>query len=103
MLYHNVYQRMAPLFQADRTQVIADAQKLLPDLTASSSQAISLTSVHTYVAGGKTLTSEKFPGMIAPAFVSHWGVVVGNTLYHLVFRDPSHAEVNTSDFSREGK
>lgn len=103
--WRDVYLQMAQLLQVDRMQVIGDAQRRLPDqaLAASSSHAIRLAPVRTYASSGKTLTSGTFPGVAVPAFASHWGVVVGRTLYHLNFQNPLDIELVSGDLSREGK
>lgn len=96
---------MAQLLPADREQIVVDVQRHLPDLEleASSSRTIRLATVRTYVAHGKTLTSGTFPGTVVPAFASHWGVAVGRTLYHLIFRNSADAELALTDLSRQGK
>lgn len=103
MSFRNLYQQMGPLLQADRRQVVADVQRLYPDLEASSSRSIRIAPVRTYVGDTKTLSSNTFPGVVVPAFASHWGVVVGSLLYHLTFREHANAQLATSDFAREGK
>src|SRR5579859_4558966 len=103
MSWRDVYLQMARVLQADRIQVIHDAQRCLPELEASSSHAIRLASVRTYVASGKTLSSGTFPGVAVPAFASHWGVVVGRTLYHLNFQNPADIVLVSADLSRESK
>jgi len=103
MSWRDVYLHMAQLLPVDRMQVIGDVQRCLPELAGSSSHAIRLAPVRTYVASGKTVTSGTFPGVAVPAFASHWGVVVGRTLYHLNFQNTADIELVTGDLSREGK
>jgi hypothetical protein len=40
--------------------------------------------VKSYVGDMKTVASGAFPGIAVPAFATHWGVVIEDTLYHLV-------------------
>jgi hypothetical protein len=103
MSSQDIYIQMAQILPVDRNQIVVDVQRQLPGLEVSSPHLISLAPVQTYVADGKTLTSGTFPGVVAPAFASHWGVVVGRTLYHLIFRNSADARLALDDLSRKGK
>lgn len=107
MAEREVYRAMAGLFQVSREQVIAKVQSSLPELDEESpprSGSLKLVPVRSYIGSGmKTLRSGTFPGILVPPFAVHWGVAVGNTLYHLTFRNRAHADIESSDFARYGK
>ena len=94
---------MAQLLLVDRDQLVVDVQRRLPSLEVSSPHTIRLAPVRTYIQDGKSFASGVFPGVVAPAFASHWGVLVGRTLYHLVFQNSADANLALSDSSQEGK
>ena len=94
---------MAQLLLVDRDQLVVDVQRRLPSLEVSSPHTIRLAPVRTYIQDGKSFASGVFPGVVAPAFASHWGVLVGRTLYHLVFQNSADASLALSDSSQEGK
>lgn len=48
-------------------------------------------------------TLQPFPKVVVPAFAVHWGVVVGPTIYHLVFEDENDADLECNDPCRDGK
>ena len=50
--------------------------------------------VFTYVETGRDKTAF---GVCVPPFASHWGVVVGRYMYHLIFVDPRDAATNSGD------
>jgi len=91
---------MAQLLPVEHDQLVVDVQSRLPSLEVSSPHTIRLAPIRTYIQDGKSFASGEFPGVVAPAFASHWGVLVGRTLYHLVFQNSTDANL---DFSREGK
>jgi len=103
MSCRTVYRQMAQLLPVDHDELVADVRRRLPSLEVSSSHTIRLTPVRTYVQDGKSLTSGTFPGVVTPAFASHWGVLVGRMLYHLVFQNSADANLALTDFSRMGK
>jgi hypothetical protein len=103
MSCQKVYLQMAQLLRVDREQLVTDVRRRIPDLETSSPHAISVVPVRTFIGNGETLSSGTFPGFVAPAFASHWGIVVDDTLYHLIFRNQEHANLALNDLSRQGK
>jgi hypothetical protein len=99
----HIYTHMARVFPIDRDQIIADVQNRHPNLYKSISRAVRVAEVRTYVHNVKTLRTGTFSGMAVPAFASHWGVMIDSTLYHLVFRNPNDAQLDFTDFARNGK
>ncbi len=92
----------------ERMEIDVDALliKVLTDLpppAESGTRELKLHSVQSYISPGKTLKGSKFSGIAVPAFAVHWGVVVGRTLYHLVFQDEQDTGLEWGDVSRQGK
>src|SRR5947207_8615642 len=98
-----IYRRMADSFQTDREQVITEFRRRKPKLEESSPRPIRLAPVRTYVGDGKTLSFGSFPGVVVPPFATHWGVLIGRTLYHLTFRDDDDARIEFNDCMGKGK
>jgi hypothetical protein len=103
-LQQTVYRQMSSLFPVDdRTDIIAKARSSLGELKGKRSRPLLLPKVRTYIAPGKTLqTTSMFTSVVVPAFATHWGIVVGNIMYHLTFRDTRDAESHTGEFSGKG-
>ena len=101
----DVHRRMTKLTPITVGEVLARVSKDLPPAPAEGSRThgLQLRPVKSYVADGKTLESYKFSGVVVPAFATHWGVVVGETLYHLSFRNRDDRELEFSDLCRNGK
>lgn len=104
MSVSQVYPAMASLIPVDPKELCSKVQNLCPDLEESvRSYAFKITPVQSYLGDMKTLGSGTFPGVLVPSFATHWGIVVGKTLYHLTFRNPDHAKIEFGDLARHGK
>jgi len=98
-----VHRQMAKMMEADADTLMAQVRRSIPEPTQPSPQPLELYEVRSYVVNADTLTRPSFSRVIVPAFAVHWGVVVGPTLYHLVFRNPADAALESKDPSRRGK
>jgi|SRR5277367_3166098 hypothetical protein len=97
-----VHERLSRMTEIEVDAVIAQVLEQLPP-EASESRELKLRPVRSYVASGKTLASGKFSGIAVPSFAVHWGVVIGRTMYHLVFQNRADSDLEWSDISRRGK
>jgi hypothetical protein len=99
-----IYRQISTILPVDREEIFTTTKKNLENLEPSSiSRSFQLFDVRTYVASGKTLrTSGTINGVVVLPFATHWGVVIDETLYHLVFANHGDAESNVSRFAREG-
>jgi len=101
----DVHRRMTKLTPITADEVLARIAKDLPQAPAEGSRKhdLQLRPVKSYVADGKTFESSRFSGVVVPAFATHWGVVVGETLYHLSFKNRDDRELELGDLCRNGK
>jgi len=103
MSLRDIYGQMAGLFPVDRDQIIAEVKSRQLDLREHPPSSIALAEVRTYVHDMKTSPWAGEPGVTVPSFACHWGVVVNDTLYHLVFQDAADANSDLKNFAREGR
>jgi len=94
---------MAGLFPVDRDQIIAEVNSRQLFLREHRPSSLALAEVRTYVHDMKTSPWAGGPGVSVPSFACHWGVVVNDTLYHLVFQDAADANSDLKAFAREGR
>jgi hypothetical protein len=98
----DLHQRMAQLMEIDEEELMARVQPNLPVPAASGLQPIEALPVHSYVLHKSTSTSSSFPSIVVPTFAVHWGVVVENTVYHLLFRNQENLAKNSMDPFAQG-
>jgi len=99
----DLHRRMMETVEIDVDTLLV---KVLTDLPAPAdlgTRELKLHSVQSYISPGKMLKGSKFSAIAVSAFAVHWGVVVGRTLYHLVFQDEEDSQLEWSDVSRQGK
>jgi len=97
-----VHRRMAHIMDIDEESLITQVQQNLPEPKERGPRSLELWEVKSYVAKAGTKTST-FGNVVVPAFAAHWGVVVGPTIYHLVFQNNADLALDSDDLSRRGK
>ena len=97
-----VHRRMAGIMDIDEESLITQVQQNLPEPKEQGPRALEFWEVKSYVAkaGAKTST---FGRVVVPAFAVHWGVVVGPTIYHLVFQNDADLALDSDDMCRRWK
>ena len=95
------YRKMAARHRIDEDALLANFR--LPEPQLPVAQALRCYPVRSYIQTVGTLNSSTFPKVVVPAFAVHWGVVVGPTIYHLVFEDDNDANLECNDPYRDGK
>jgi hypothetical protein len=100
----DIYRRMRILMEIDEEAILQQVLPSVPKMPQNGRQwDIQLYDVKSYVMAGNTSGSGAFKGVIVPAFASHWAVVIGQFIYHLVFVRREDAALQFSDISRKGK
>jgi hypothetical protein len=90
--FAEIYSKLGILFPVDKDEIMANFKSRLPELTGRSpSTDLEFAQVRTYrqpetVAGASTV-----PSVLSP-IASHWGIVVGGTLYHLTIQGHQGAD-----------
>jgi hypothetical protein len=89
--------RMASLFLVDRDKIMANVKSRLPELKGRSrSIDLELAQVRSYLEPEKAVCASKVPGVAVQSDTPQWGIVVGNTLYHLIIQNDENAEFSDS-------
>jgi len=97
-----VHRRMADIMDIDEESLVTQVQQNLPEPKEQGPQALEFWEVKSYVAKAGTKAST-FGKVVVPAFAVHWGVVVGPTIYHLVFQNNADVALDSDDLSRRGR
>ena len=98
-----MHRRMARIIEIDEDSLMAQVRQNIPEPTQPRPQPFELCEVRSYVVNAGTSTCSSFSRVVIPAFAIHWGVVIGPTLYHLVFRNSADIALESKDLSRRGK
>jgi len=100
-LEREVHRRMADIMDIDEESLITQVQQNLPEPKEQGPRALECWEVKSYVAKAGTKAST-FGKVVVPAFAVHWGVVVGPTIYHLVFQNGADIALDSDDLCRRG-
>ena len=99
----DIHHRLMTMFPVDPDQLYAQVVDTLPIPEDPKRRPCDVFPVRSYIANGKSIRTSSFSGILVPAFVVHWGVVVNGFLFHLCFENSQDAHIEFNDLSRYGK